>query len=112
MKREARELLRIAKEIIGMEVSLGESGLDKTWQKEFLATTECCRCGGEARIGFVIHEGMTEEDRAIWPRDFVQFVTDLHKNEGKGGLWLHDCCAVAVYFCRECLEPTALYNQG
>ena len=40
------------------------------------------------------------------------FVCSLHLNEGKGGFWLHDCCAVAVYFCVDCLNPTALYNQG
>ena len=112
MNREAKELLRVARELLSMDVTLGEEGLDKTWQAKFPETTECCRCGGEARIGFVGHEGMTEEDKAVWPRDFNQFVCDLHKNEGKGGLWLHDCCVVAVYFCRECLEPTALYNQA
>lgn len=39
-------------------------------------------------------------------------VYEEHSNESKGGLWLHGRCAVAVYFCRECLSPTALYNQG
>ena len=28
------------------------------------------------------------------------------------GYWLHDACAVAVYFCKKCLNTTALYNQG
>jgi len=95
-----------------MKVTTGKDGLSKTWQAEFPETTECCRCKGEARIGFVAHEGMETDDKAVWPRNHVQFVTDLHKNEGKGGLWPHDCVAVAVYFCRECLETTALYNQG
>ena len=93
-----------------MKVTLGEDGLNKTWQEDFPKTTQCCRCGGEARIGFVAHEGMDEHDRPVWPRKHVQFVTDLHKEDG--GLWPHDCVAVAVYFCRDCLETTALYNQA
>jgi hypothetical protein len=65
-----------------------------------------------SRIGFVAHEAKDKDDAPIYPRDFVQFVTDLHENKGQGGFWLHDCCTVAVYFCKECLEPTALYNQA
>lgn len=96
-----------------MKVTLGQDGLNKTWQNTFPAATPCCRCkGGMADIGFVAHEGMADDDLPVWPRDYVQFVTDLHENEGKGNLWVHDCCAVAVYFCRSCLEPTALYNQA
>ena len=95
-----------------MKVTLGKEGLAKSWQAEFPETTECVHCKGEARIGFVAHEGMTDDDKPVWPRDYVQFVADLFPNEGKGSYWLHDCCAVAVYFCRECLNPTALYNQG
>jgi len=93
-----------------MKVTIGKEGLSKTWQAEFPETTKCCRCKGTARIGFVAHEGIDE--KVIYPRDFVQFVCDLHENEGKSGYWLHDCCAVAVYFCKDCLETTALYNQG
>lgn len=89
-----------------MKVTLGKDGLTNTWQAEFPETTECCRCGGEARIGFVAHEGMDDDDKK------VPHVCGLHTNEGKGGYWLHNSCAVAVYFCRECLETTALYNQG
>jgi len=41
------------------------------------------------------------------------FVTGLHDSDPDGkGFWLHDCCAVAVYFCKKCLETTALYNQA
>jgi len=89
-----------------MKVTIGKDGLTKTWQVEFPETTECCRCGGEARIGFVAHEGMDDDDRK------VEHVCRMHQNEGKGGFWLHDCCAVAVYLCKECLEPTAICNQG
>ena len=89
-----------------MKVTLGKDGLTKTWQAEFPETTECCRCQGEARIGFVAHEGMNDDDRE------TEHVCGMHQNDGKGGYWPHDCIAVAVYFCRECLETTALYNQG
>lgn len=73
-----------------------------TWQKEFPKTTKCCRCKGEARLGFVAHE-QSEDD----------YVSHLYDNEPDGdGYWLHDACCVAVYFCKKCLEPTALYNQA
>ena len=32
--------------------------------------------------------------------------------KGKGNYWLHDCCAVAVYFCKNCLKTTTLNNQA
>lgn len=74
-----------------------------TWQDDFPITTECVRCGGECRLGFVAHEFERGGD----------FVCNLHLNEPEGeGYWLHDACAVAVYFCKKCLEPTALYNQA
>jgi len=88
-----------------MQVTLGKEGLCKSWQDEFPEETECCWCKGNARIGFVAHEGMAD----CAPN---RSVASLHKDEGKGGFWLHDCCAVAVYFCRECLKTTALYNQA
>ncbi|MEA2104190.1 MAG: hypothetical protein U9P79_06080 [Candidatus Cloacimonadota bacterium] len=93
-----------------MKVTLGKEGLEKTWQERFPKETKCVHCGGIARIGFVAHEGIDE--KVIYPRDFKQFVTDFHDNEGKGGYWPHDCCAVAVYFCKECLNTTALWNQA
>lgn len=87
-----------------MTVTLGEEGLQHTWQAPFPKTTSCCRCGGEARIGFVAHE--------LNPSSGPH-VCNLHPNEyHEGSAWLHDSCAVAVYFCRKCLETTALYNQG
>jgi hypothetical protein len=55
---------------------------------------------------FVAHEGMEKDDKK-GPR-----ICRMHQNEGKGGYWPHDCVAVAVYFCRECFETTALFNQG
>jgi len=95
-----------------MKVTIGKEGLDKTWQDRFPETTECCKCGGESLIAFVAHEGMDPDDEPIYPREDVQFVCDLRENEGKGGFWVHDCCSVSVYFCEECLNPTALYNQA
>ena len=92
------------------EVIIGEKGLSKSWQAEFPKITKCCKCKGEARIGFVVFEsfkkGKTPEEQ--------EFVCNLHENKGGSGgdYWLHDCCAVAVYFCKKCLNPTALYNQG
>lgn len=88
-----------------MQVALGKEGLKKSWQDEFKETTECVHCGGESRIGFVAHENY--EDNGPGP-----FVCDLHDNQGKGDFWLHDCCCVAVYFCTDCLFPTAKYNQA
>ena len=84
-----------------MNVIIGKEGLKNSWQTEFPETTPCCRCNGEARIGFVCQEHQEKE-----------YVSSLHPNDGKGGYWLHDACAVAVYFCKECLETTALYNQA
>lgn len=88
-----------------MEITLGKEGLSKTWQAEFPETTKCCKCQGISRIGFVAHENMSDADSD------GPYICNLHSNGGKGGLWLHDCCAVAVYFCVDCLNTTALYNQ-
>ena len=88
-----------------MKVVIGEAGLNNTWQKPFPATTKCVHCDGTSRIGFVAHElEPDEEGPHVW---------SLHPNEPEGeGYWLHDSCAVAVYFCKGCLNTTALYNQG
>ena len=88
-----------------MKVTLGKEGLNKTWQAEFPKTTRCVYCKGESRIGFVAHEGVDKPDKG-------PFVCELHAKKGKEGFWLNDPCAVAVYFCKNCLKPTALYNQG
>ena len=86
-----------------MKVQLGIKGLRKTWQDDFPLDTPCCRCDGTARIGFVAHEIDQEGPH----------VCEMYDNEySEGRAWLHDCCAVAVYFCKKCLETTALYNQA
>jgi len=91
-----------------MEVTLAfdlENTRNISWQADFPKTTKCCRCKGKARLGFVAHEGMT-------PLKEKKYVCQLYENMEDKKLWLHDCCAVAVYFCEKCLEPTALYNQA
>jgi len=95
-----------------MKISIGETGLNKSWQKNFSKTTKCCYCKGEARIGFVAHEAMDADDKPIVPRTHIQYITDLHENKGEGNFWVHDCISVAIYFCRECLEATSIYNQA
>ena len=86
-----------------VEATFGNAGLTHSYQKEFPKETKCCKCGGIGRIGFVVQEVGGKGP----------FVCDLHKNDPDGeGYWLHDACAVAIYFCKDCLETTALYNQG
>ena len=79
-----------------MIVTLGKEGLNKSWQEPFPLTTQCCKCKGESS------EGIDQNEE--------NYVCHLHKNND--GYWLHDCCTVAVYFCKKCLEPTALSNQA
>ena len=88
------------------KICIGEPGLIQTWQGDFPATTRCVHCGGESRHGFTAIEGYSGT-----PGE--GHVCDLHRNGGaKGDFWLHDCCAVAVYFCKDCLKTSSLYNQG
>jgi len=87
------------------EVTLGEEGLNATWQDDFPETTKCVHCDGESRIGFVAFESPHPNEGTS--------LADLHKNDPHGyGYWPHECVAVAVYFCKKCLNPTALYNQA
>ena len=86
--------------------------LEKTrkisFQEDFPKTTKCCRCGGKARLGFVAHEF---EEKLM--QSGGRYVSQLYENKPKSdGFWLHDACSVAVYFCKKCLETTALYNQA
>lgn len=94
-----------------MKITLGKEGLCKTWQAVFPKVTKCVYCGETARIGFVAHEGIDPDDVYNADIEKPQFVAHLHSNK-EHSEWLHDCCCVAVYFCKECLKPTALYNQG
>jgi len=89
-----------------MKVELGKTGLKTTFQDDFPEETKCVKCGHISRIAFVAHE--TDEKSII---KGGQYVCELHEGS-KGNLWPHDACCVAVYFCKECLQPTALYNQA
>ncbi len=86
-----------------MKIYLGESGLNKSWQKSFSETTKCHKCGGEARIMFV---GIEENE----PKG--KYICDLRENGGKGDYWVHDAIACAVYLCPDCFEPIAILNQA
>jgi len=86
-----------------MEITLGEDGVVMTWQNPFPKTAQC-DCGCDARIAFVAHEGFSG-------RDDLKRVCEMHDNED-GNMWLHDSCAVAVYFCPTCLAVTSKYNQA
>jgi hypothetical protein len=86
-----------------MKVTLGKEGLSKTMQAPFSLTTTCCRCGSVARIAFVAHECGGGKG---------PFVYQMHRNNPPEGMWFHDACAVAVYLCKSCLEPTAHWNQA
>lgn len=97
---------RLEEVLAAMEIKIGKEGLDSSWQREFPEETKCAHCGGMARIGFT---GKEHNQKG----GYKSFICSLHKNDPKGeGFWLHDACSVAVYFCKECLKPTALYNQA
>lgn len=85
-----------------MQTEIGEKGLSLSWQQKFPKETKCVHCGKTARIGFV-----TKETK----KDGTNTVSALHKNK-EDEMWPHDAIAVAVYFCKECLETTSLYNQA
>ena len=89
-----------------MKVIIGKEGLDATFQDLFLENVKCVHCNSIARIGFVAHE---LDEKVI--SEGGKYVSQLHDYED-GKLWVHDACAVAVYFCTECLETTAIYNQA
>jgi hypothetical protein len=76
-----------------------------TWQAPFKPVVKCVHCGEEARLAFVAHEGLQGDKEE-------EFVAGLYENHAEDKLWLHDACAVAVYFCTGCLKPTADYNQA
>lgn len=79
-----------------------------TFQNEFPAITDCCRCDGKSRLAFVAHEFDEKSTKKGG-----KYISQLYNNEpDENGFWLHDACCVAVYFCTKCLEPTALYNQA
>jgi hypothetical protein len=87
------------------EVVIGKEGLSNSHQGDFPETTTCVHCQALSEIGFTVLEKPSGGEE--------RFVSDLYKNDPKGtGYWLHDCCAVAVYFCPICFRSTSLFNQG
>ena len=86
-----------------MEIYLGKTGLNKSWQKPFPEITKCPKCGGKARIMFV---GFEE------PKAMQDYICDLRKNGDKGDYWVHDVIACAVYLCADCFEPVTILNQA
>lgn len=92
-----------------MKVSLGASKATRnlSFQSEFEPSTVCTACGARADLAFVAHE----TDEPIIQKG-GKYVSQLHHNRGEDELWVHDACCVAVYFCRGCLEPTAIMNQA
>lgn len=92
------------KTILGNEKGVG----DHSFQDPFPRSTRCGACGEKADLAFVAHE----QDEPIAAKG-GKYVCQIHKTSSKpGGLWLHDACCVAVYFCRHCLEATAKLNQA
>jgi hypothetical protein len=93
-------LPKVAKKISRFEYALGDKGLDEiTWQQPFPDEVKCIHCGAKARPVFTLSDDQ---------------IPELHENDmgGEEGFWPHDSTAVTVYFCRECAEPTALFNQA
>ena len=84
-----------------------EKAVKLTWQNDFEKAVNCIQpeCNGMARLGFVAHEFGTKPKSG-------KFLCNLGVDIVGKGLWLHDACSVAVYFCDKCLEPTAKFNQA
>jgi hypothetical protein len=94
---------KIVSEIV-LKLANDPNANKQSWQAEFPKVTECCKCKSPARLALTIKENPKEKE----------YISNLYPNLiSKGGdAWLHDACAIAIYFCTKCLEPTALYNQA
>lgn len=77
----------------------------RSWQGPFPDVTECCRCGSPARIAISVSERLNPKDTSD------RLLYKAHPNK-EHAMWPHDAIAIAIYLCMECLEPTALFNQG
>ena len=93
-----------------MDIGVGKKGLSLTWQENFPEHADCPYCGGKetADIAVVIAEDVEDE-----------YICGLHDNDfdkwdesDDPGYWVHDACAIAVYFCRRCLKTVAETNQA
>lgn len=81
-----------------MNIFIGKEGLDTSCQDPFPEVISCHKCGHPAKIMFVVSETL---------KDKGHFISDLYTDKR----WFHDLCSAAVYFCTNCLSPTALVNQ-
>ena len=89
-----------------MKITLGEMGLENSFQEPFTKTIKCHKCKGIAKIMFVADELEVEDG-------YEEYICNFHKTTGKeGGLWLHDACAIACYLCPKCFEVTSELNQA
>ncbi len=79
---------------------LGKKGVTFSYQNDFPIIATCI-CGGEGRLAFVAYEGSKEES----------YVCDMYGNK-IDEKWPHDAIAVAIYLCKKCLKPIAIFNQG
>ncbi len=95
-------------------VTIGDAGRKFTHQSQFPGSVNCVHCKGKqtARIAFTAFEDFD----GLAKKGEIKYVTNLSEQYSKenpqGIYWVHDLCAVAVYFCTVCLEATALVNQG
>ena len=89
-----------------MNVTLANDpkAVEQSWQAPFKEETKCCKCGADARLAFTCKEEGGE-------KEYVSSMYDNKIADG-GEAWPHDAIAVAVYFCKKCLETTSEYNQG
>jgi hypothetical protein len=90
----------------GVEVFYGSGAAEISFQSPFPTEVECVHCGCDARMAMVVAES--------GPPKQTEHLCRLYENDmrGEGGFWVHDCCAVAIYFCKKCAEVTALMNQA
>lgn len=87
-----------------MQIYLGETGLNATFQESFPKKVKCNSCGKSARIMFVAQE---------W--DEKEYICNLHKNTGarkNGKFWPHDAISIANYLCEKCFKVTSILNQA
>jgi hypothetical protein len=94
---------KLADKIKDMEIKVGKEGLDNSHQQSFPDTVKCVHCNKDAEIAFTARE-RGHEIAHLHNRS-------LRMNQG-ADLWPHDSTAFALYLCKKCLEPTALFNQA
>jgi len=100
-KLDNKGFTKLADKIDYFTIEIGDKGLDNSHQQKFPKNVKCNHCGGDARIAFTLLENAP----------IGSAIADIHQNR-KNSMWLHDCSAFAVYLCKKCLKPTALYNQA